>query len=50
MTPLPGTGDSAFFCGVTTGDALVRTGERSHGQNRTDDVYATLAKTLADRL
>jgi hypothetical protein len=59
VTPLPGIGDGAFFCGVTTGDALVVTGKRSHGQNRTahiylrkhrDDVYTTLAKTLADRL
>ncbi|GLY40077.1 hypothetical protein Amsp01_061000 [Amycolatopsis sp. NBRC 101858] len=59
VTPLPGIGDGAFFCAVTTGDALVMTGKRSHGQNRTvylylrkhrDDVYATLAQTLADRL
>ena len=59
VTPLPGIGDGAFFCAVTTGEALVMTGKRSHGQNRTayiylhkhrDDVYTTLAKTLADRL
>jgi hypothetical protein len=61
VTTLPGIGEAAIRCELAAaeGQALVMTGKRSHGQNRTAtvymvtnraDVYTALAKTLADRL
>jgi hypothetical protein len=61
VTSPPGIGEGAIYCELAAadGDALVMTGKRSHGQNRTvtvylikqrSDVYTALAKTLADRL
>jgi hypothetical protein len=61
VTSLPGIGEGAIYCDLAAaeGDALVMTGKRSHGQNRTvtlyllehrAEVYAALAKKLADRL
>ncbi|MFG1645126.1 hypothetical protein ACGFMK_32990 [Amycolatopsis sp. NPDC049252] len=61
VTNLRGIGEAAISCELADAEskALVMTGKRSHGQNRTatvymvshrDDVYTALAKTLADRL
>jgi hypothetical protein len=61
VTSLPGIGEGAIHCALAAadGDAMVVTGKRSHGQNRTAtlyliahraEVYTALAKTLADRL
>lgn len=59
VTSLPGLGDGAFFCDVADDEELVMTGKRSHGQNRTTniylrkhraEVYTALARMLADRL
>ncbi|WP_328647552.1 hypothetical protein OHS58_06810 [Amycolatopsis sp. NBC_00348] len=60
-TTLPGIGEGAIHCPLAAADgvALVMTGKRSHGQNRTvtlylrehrTDVYTALARKLADRL
>jgi hypothetical protein len=60
-TSPPGIGEGAIYCELAGADgkALVMTGKRSHGQNRTAtlylvahraEVYTELARKLADRL
>ncbi|WP_410601731.1 hypothetical protein [Amycolatopsis sp. lyj-90] len=63
ITQLPGIGEQALWCSIPTDgpdlNILVTAGKRSHGETRVatlylystrSDVYATLAKMLADRL
>jgi hypothetical protein len=61
VTSMSGIGEGAYYCDLKDidGTAMVVTGKRSHGQNRLaivyllkhrEEVYSSLARTLADRL